>query len=48
MAELSHGHNPEPDPEPETIPEEEPYFTNRGPGVFADRFPVGGTLFAVA
>ena len=48
MAELSHGHNPEPDPEPEAIPHEEgPYFTNRGPGTFADRFPVGGTLFAV-
>lgn len=45
MAEISHGHNPEPDPEAETIPNEEP-FTRQGPGVFADHFPVGGTLFA--
>lgn len=45
MVELSHGHNPEPDPNPETIPDEEP-FTDRGPGVFADHFVVGGAILA--
>lgn len=45
LAELSHGHNPEPDPEPEPIPAEEP-FTDRGPGVFAERFVVGGAILA--
>jgi hypothetical protein len=46
MVEASHGHNPEPCPDPEPIPDEEP-FGNRGPGVFANHFPVGGTLFAL-
>ncbi|MEU0266786.1 hypothetical protein [Nocardioides sp. NPDC006303] len=46
MVEMSHGHNPEPDPSPEIIPDEPP-FSSRGPGVFANRFPVGGTLFAL-
>jgi len=46
MTELSHAHLPEPDPNPETIPDEEP-FTHRGPGVFANHFPVGGTVIAV-
>lgn len=45
MIEHSHGQNPAPDPDPEPIPMEEP-FLDRGPGVFADRFAVGGTLFA--
>lgn len=47
MVEVSHGQNPEPDPNPEPIPDEAP-FNERGPGVFADRFPVGGSLFAVS
>lgn len=47
MVELSHGHNPEDDPEPEPIPHDEEPFTNRGPGAFAQRFPVAGTLIAV-
>jgi hypothetical protein len=47
MVEASHGHNPEPDPNPETIPDEPP-FDVKGPGVFANRFPVGGSLFAVS
>jgi hypothetical protein len=46
MVEHSHGHNPEPDPHPESIPQEEP-FLNREPGVFADRFPVGGSIHTV-
>lgn len=46
MTELSHAHLPEPDPDPETIPDEEP-FTRGGPGVFANHFPVGGTVLAV-
>src|SRR5262249_10932638 len=46
MVEASHGDNPEPLPDPEPIPDEEP-FTNRGPGVFANHFPVGGTLIAL-
>ncbi len=45
MSELSHGHLPEPDPNPEIIPLEEP-FLNSGPGVFANHFPVGGTLLS--
>lgn len=47
MVEKSHGNNPAPDPRPEAIPEEEP-FLNRGPGVFADRFPVGGSITTCA
>lgn len=47
MTEFDHGHNPEPDPNPEPIPYQEPWFTNRGPGVFANRFPVGGDIIAV-
>lgn len=47
MVEASNGHNPEPDPNPETIPDEAP-FNERGPGTFASRFPVGGSLFAVS
>jgi hypothetical protein len=47
MAEMSHGNNPEPDPNPEAIPNEAP-FTNRAPGVFADRFPLGGSILAVS
>jgi hypothetical protein len=46
MTELSHAHLPEPDPNPEIIPDEEP-FTRGGPGVFANHFPVGGTVLAV-
>lgn len=46
MVEHSHGQNPEPDPNPESIPDEEP-FANRGAGTFADRFSVGGTVFAL-
>lgn len=46
MVEKSHGNNPEDDPQPEPIPHEEEPFTNRGPGVFAQRFPVGGALVA--
>jgi hypothetical protein len=46
LAELSHGHNPEDDPDPEPIPHDEPPFNNRGPGEFAQRFPVGGALLA--
>lgn len=45
MVEHSHGQNPEPDPNPETIPDEEP-FVHGGAGTFADRFAVGGTVFA--
>lgn len=45
MSELSHGHLPEVDPNPEIIPDEEP-FLNRGPGVFATHFPVGGAILA--
>lgn len=45
MVELSHGHNPEPNPSAEPIPLEEP-FNDRGPGVFADHFVVGGTILA--
>ena len=45
MAELSHGHLPEPDPNPETIPAEEPFGHHR-PGVFASHFPVGGAVIA--
>ncbi len=45
MVELSHGHNPEPDPHPEEIPQE-PWFGDGGPGVFADHFPVGGSIIA--
>lgn len=41
---MSHGHLPEGDPQPEQIPHEEEPFANRGPGVFAQRFPVGGTV----
>ena len=47
MVELSHGHNPELDPNAETIPQEEP-FLNKGPGIFADHFPVGGSIQAVS
>lgn len=47
MAEMAHGHNPEDDPEPETIPHDQEPFTNRGPGEFAQRFSVGGSLLAV-
>ncbi len=47
MVEASHGQNPEPDPAPEAIPDEPP-FNVREPGVFANRFPVGGSLFAVS
>jgi hypothetical protein len=47
MVELSHGHIPEPDPRPEPIPQEEP-FLNRGPGVFADHFPVGGSIHTIS
>lgn len=47
MVEASHGHNPEPDPNPEPIPDEAP-FNETGPGTFANRFPVGGSLFAVS
>lgn len=46
LAELSHGHLPETNPNPEIIPSEEP-FLNKGPGVFASHFPVGGTVLAV-
>ncbi len=46
MFEASNGHNPEPDPNPETIPDEAP-FNTKGPGTFGNRFPVGGSLFAV-
>jgi hypothetical protein len=46
MTELAHGHNPEPDPTPEAIPHQEPYFDNRGPGEFTQRFPVGGPVLA--
>lgn len=45
MSELSHGHLPEADPNPEIIPNEEP-FLNRGPGVFATHFPVGGAILS--
>jgi hypothetical protein len=45
MEELSHGHAPETDPDPEIIPAEAP-FLNRGPGVFANHFPVGGAILA--
>lgn len=44
MVEHSHGQNPAPDPSPEEIPDEAP-FAHR-PGTFADRFAVGGTIFA--
>lgn len=44
MSELSHGHNPEPDPNPEPVPEGDEFVG--GPGVFADHFPVGGTVLA--
>ncbi|MBC3194880.1 hypothetical protein H7X46_27895 [Pseudonocardia sp. C8] len=47
MTELSHAHLPEPDPDPEPVPDEEP-FSRGGPGVFANHFPVGGTVIAVA
>lgn len=45
MTELSHAHLPEPDPDPEIIPDETP-FSHSGPGVFANHFPVGGTILA--
>jgi hypothetical protein len=47
MTELDHGHNPEPDPNPEAIPYKERWFSNRGPGTFVNRFPVGGAIIAV-
>lgn len=47
LVEISHGNNPEPDPNPEPIPDEAP-FSYREPGVFANRFPVGGSLFVVS
>ena len=46
LAELSHGHLPETNPNPEIIPVEDP-FLDKGPGVFASHFPVGGTILAV-
>lgn len=45
MAELAHGHNPE-EGISEPIPHTEEPFTNRGPGYFAERFAVGGTILA--
>jgi len=47
MSELSHGTMPEPDPQTEDIPSGEEPFSNKGPGRFAQRFAVGGTLLAV-
>lgn len=47
MAEIAHGHNPEDDPEPELVPYDDEVFSNRGPGEFAQRFSVGGSLLAV-
>lgn len=47
MVEISHGNNPERDPNPEPIPDEPP-FNVREPGVFANRFPVGGSLFVTS
>lgn len=44
MSELSHGYNPEPDLDPEALPDEAEFVG--GPGVFADHFPVGGTVIA--
>lgn len=47
LVEISHGNNPEPDPNPEPIPDEAP-FNVREPSVFANRFPVGGSLFVAS
>jgi hypothetical protein len=46
LTEITHGHLPESDPNPEIIPDEEP-FAALGPGVFANHFPVAGTILAV-
>jgi hypothetical protein len=47
MTDLSSGHAPEDAPRPIPIPHEEEPFTDRGPGVFAQRFPVGGAWLTV-
>lgn len=47
LTDLSVGHNPEDMPRPAPIPHDEEPFTDRGPGVFAQRFPVGGAWVTV-
>jgi hypothetical protein len=47
LVDLSAGHSPEDAPRPTPIPHQEEPFTDRGPGVFAQRFPVGGAWLAV-
>jgi hypothetical protein len=47
MTELSQGHLPSPDPTPQAIPNESPYFSNKGPGQFTKHFGVGGSMLAV-
>ncbi|MBB3084162.1 hypothetical protein [Geodermatophilus sabuli] len=47
MTDLSAGHAPEDAPRPIPIPHGEEPFTDRGPGVFAQRFPVGGAWLTV-
>ena len=46
MVEMALGHDAEPDPGQEAIPDEPP-FDAKGAGVFANRFAVGASLFAV-
>lgn len=46
MSEAAMGHNPTPDPMPETVPLDVPTFQAKGPGIFANRFTVSGTVTA--